>query len=145
LRTDVVNVGVDPPGRDNLAFPGDDLGSGANDDIDVRLHVRITGLAYRGDMSAPDSDISLDDSPMIENECVGDDRIHGSFGPGALRLTHAVANHFPAPEPHLLAIGRVVLLHLNGKIRVREADSVPNRRPEYLGVGGAAHDMGHFR
>ena len=82
---------------------------------------------------------------MIENKCVGDDRIHGSFGPGALRLTHAVANHFPAAEPHLLAIGRVVLLHLDGKIRVRESDSVANRRPEHLGVSGAAHDVGHFR
>src|SRR6516162_4260641 len=37
LRTDVVNMGVDAAGSDDLAFRGDDLASRANDDIDVRL------------------------------------------------------------------------------------------------------------
>ena len=81
---------------------------------------------------------------MIENECVGDDRIHCSFGSGALRLTHAVANHFPSAEPHLLAIDGVILLHLDEQIGVCESDSVANRRPEHLGVGGTAHDVGHY-
>ena len=45
LRADEMDVGVDAAGGDDLAFAGDDLGARADDDVDVRLDVRIAGLA----------------------------------------------------------------------------------------------------
>ncbi len=69
-----MNVGIDSASRDNLALPGDDFGSGANHDINLRLHIRIAGLANGGDTPCLDRDVSLDNPPMIENERVGDDR-----------------------------------------------------------------------
>ena len=40
-----MDVAVDAAGGEDFTFPRDDLGAGTDDDIDVRLHVRIAGLA----------------------------------------------------------------------------------------------------
>ena len=45
LRADEVDVGVEAAGGEDLAFAGDDLGAGADDDRHARLDVRIAGLA----------------------------------------------------------------------------------------------------
>ena len=45
LRADEVDVRVDAARGDDHALAGDDLGAGADDDVDTRLDVRIAGLA----------------------------------------------------------------------------------------------------
>ncbi len=89
--------------------------------------------------------IGLYDSPVIENQRVGDDRINRALAAGALRLTHAIADDFPAAELHLLAIGREVLFHLDDQVGIREAHLVADCRAKHLRIGGAAHCVGHFR
>ena len=49
LRADEVDVGVEAAGGEDLAFAGDDLGAGADDDVDARLDVRVAGLADADD------------------------------------------------------------------------------------------------
>src|SRR6185437_7286574 len=49
LRADEMDVAVDPAGREYLAFTRNDLGAWADDDIDIRLHIGIAGLADPGD------------------------------------------------------------------------------------------------
>ena len=53
LRADEVDVRVDAAGGDDLALAGDDLGAGADDDVDARLHVGIAGLADRRRCARP--------------------------------------------------------------------------------------------
>src|SRR5260370_23300461 len=140
-----MDMRVDATGGDNPTFAGDRLGSRSDDYVDVRLHVGIAGFAYGGNTPVLDADIGFDNSPVIENERVGDDRITRALAAGTLRLTHAVADDFPASELHLLAIGREVLLHLDDEVGVREAHLVGDRWAKHLRIGGTAHCARHAR
>ena len=70
-----MNMRVDAAGGQDLAFAGDDLGAGADDDVDAGLHIRIAGLADGGDAAVGDGDVGLDDAPVVDDQCVGDDGI----------------------------------------------------------------------
>src|SRR5260370_16987965 len=95
---------VDAAGRHNLALARNHFGPRSDDDFDVWLHIGIASFAYGGDATVGDADISLHDSPVIENQRIGDDRINGALAAGALRLAHAIANDFPPPDLHLLTL-----------------------------------------
>ena len=91
-----MHVRVDATGRDDFPFPGDHLGSRSNNNVHTGLDIGIAGFANRADSSILDRDISLYNSPVIENQCVGDDRIDSALGTRALGLPHAIANDFSA-------------------------------------------------
>src|SRR6185312_12036641 len=120
LRRDHVDVAVDAAGGDDLAFGGDHLGAGTDDDVDAGLHVRIAGLADGGDAAIPEADVGLHDAPVIDDEGVGDDSIDGTVGAGALALAHAVADDLAAAELHFFAVDRVVALDRDEELRVGE-------------------------
>src|SRR5258706_16389437 len=140
-----MDMHVDAPGSDNIAFAGDHLGSRSDDYVYIRLHIGITGFSYGGDTPVLDPDVGLHNSPVIQNERVGDDRIGRALAAGALRLTHAIANDFPAAKLHFLAIGREVLLDLYYEVGVREAYLVADRWAKHLRIGSTAHRVGHSR
>ena len=75
LRTDEMDMRVDAPGGQDLAFAGDHLGAGPDDDVDARLDVRIAGLADLGDPAVGDRDVGLDDAPVVDDQRVGDDGV----------------------------------------------------------------------
>ena len=106
LRRDEMDMAVDAAGGEDAAFAGDDLGARADDDGDGGLGVGIARLADGGDAAVLQADIGFDDAPMIEDQGVGDHRVHGAAGARDLRLAHAVADHLAAAEFHLLAIER---------------------------------------
>ncbi len=58
------------------------------------------------------ADVGLHDTPVIDDQRVGDDGVDCPLGPAALALAHAVADHLAAAELHLLAVGGEILLHL---------------------------------
>src|SRR5262245_20700026 len=136
---------VDTTGSDDAAFPGDHLGTRTDNYGDMRLHIGIASLAYGGNTAVLDGDIGLHDSPVINDQRVGDDGVDCALAAGTLRLTHAVADHFPASELDFLAIDREILLHLDDEIGIREAHPVADRAAKHLRIGGASHRMGHFR
>src|SRR5215470_1258916 len=105
-------MGVNATRGDNVTFASDHLGCRTDNQGDIRLHIRIASLADGGNTTVLDADIGLHNSPVIENERIGDDRINRALAAGALRLTHPVANDFPASKLQLLAIDREVLLDL---------------------------------
>src|SRR5712671_6534048 len=92
LWADEVNMSIDAAGRDNLALACDDFSTGADDDVDSRLHVGVAGFADPRNEPITDPDVRLDDSPVIEDDGIRDDRIHGPFGAGALGLSHPVTD-----------------------------------------------------
>jgi hypothetical protein len=81
LRADEVDVAVDAAGGDDRAFAADDLGAGADDDVDAGLGVGVAGLADGGDAAALQADVGLDDAPVVEDQRVGQHRVHRAFGP----------------------------------------------------------------
>src|SRR5262249_18474764 len=106
-----MDVHINPAGRDDLALTGDHLASRPENDANVRLHIGVAGLTYRGNIPVFDADIRLDNSPVVQNQGVSDYRVDSSIAARPLRLAHAVADDFAASELHLLPIGREVLLH----------------------------------
>ena len=76
LRADEVNVRVEAARGDDLAFRRDDLRARPDDDIDIRLDVRIAGFSDSGDPPVADADIGFHHAPVIENDRIGDDGIH---------------------------------------------------------------------
>ncbi len=96
LRGDEMNMAVDAAGGDDLALAADDLGAGADDDVDAGLDVRVAGLADAGDATTGDADIGLDDAGMVDDHCIGDDGVGGAVGAAGLALPHAVADHLAA-------------------------------------------------
>ena len=53
LRADEVDVGVEPPGGEDLPLAGDDLGAGADDQRHAGLDLRVAGLADADDAPVP--------------------------------------------------------------------------------------------
>ena len=68
-------MAVDAAGGDEHALAGDDLRGRADDDADPRLNVRVAGLADAGNPPALDTDVGLDDAPMVQDQGIGDDGI----------------------------------------------------------------------
>src|SRR5262245_17885793 len=134
---------VDAAGSDNAPFACDHLGSGSDNYFDVRLHIGIASLAYCSNTPILNGNIGLRNSPVVENQRVGDDGIDRAPAAGTLRLPHAVADDFPASKLHLLAISREVVLHLDDEVRIGEAHLVPDRRAKHLRIGSTAHSAGH--
>src|SRR5262249_50942719 len=124
LRADIVDVRVEAAGGEDLALARDHLGAGADDDGDVGLNVGIAGLADGCNAAAFQADVGLDDSPMVENQRVGDHGIDRAGFVGDLALAHAVADHLAAAEFHLLAVGAKILLYLDDDVGVGEAHAV---------------------
>src|SRR5580700_10012414 len=143
LRADEMDVYIDAACRDDLSFASDRFRPRSDDNIHIRLNIRISCLADCRDMTVFNADICFYDSPVVEDQRVGNDGINRSFRSGPLRLAHAVAHNLPAPELHLLAIDREVLFHLNNQVCISETHLVANSRPKHLRIRGAVHRVGH--
>ena len=143
LRADEVNVRIEAAGGEDLAFTGDHFGAGSDDDRDVGLNVGIAGLADRCDAAAGEPDVGLDDSPMVEDQRVGDDGVDRALLVGDLALPHAVTDHLAAAELHLFAIGTKVLFHFDDDVGIGKPHAVARGGSKHLGIGGALHLGGH--
>src|SRR5438067_679498 len=145
LRADQVDVAVDAAGGDDLPFAGDDFGARPYDDIDAGLDVGIAGLTDAAEAAVANADIGFDDSPMIKDHRVGNNRIDGPLGARALALPHTVADNLAATELDLLAIDRAVLFNLDDQLRIGQPDAVARRRAEHRSIGAAADRARHVR
>ena len=81
LRTDQVDMAVDGARSGDQSIAGDHLGGRTDDEVPVHPghDVGIAGLADGGDASAPNTEVGLDDSPMVQNGHPGDDGVGGTF------------------------------------------------------------------
>src|SRR5262245_43056099 len=140
-----MDMHVDATRGDDFAFAGDHLSSCSNDYGDLRLYVRISCFTNCSNSSVFDSDISFDNSPVIQNERVCDYCVDRAFGTRPLRLTHAVPNDFSTTELYLLAIHSEVLLYLDDEISIREAHFVADRWAKHLGISVSLHRVRHLR
>ncbi len=145
LRTDEMDMAVEPARGQDPALARDGLGPGAHDDIDARLGIGVSGLADRRDPPVPQPHIGLVDAGMVDDQRIGDDRIGRALPVGDLRLSHAVADHLAAAELDLFAIGRVVLLDLDEQIGIRQSHPVARGGAVHIGIGGAGDLGGHGR
>ena len=116
------------PGGQDLAFAGDDLGARADDDVDPGLRIGIARFSDPLDRSVLDCHVGFDDAPMIDDQRVGDHRVHSTLGTRALRLPHAIADHLAAAKFDLIPVDGEILLHFDDQLGVGESHPVADRR-----------------
>jgi hypothetical protein len=138
-----MDVDINAACRDDLSFASDSFRPRSDDNIYIRLNIRISCLADCRNMAISNADICFYDSPVVENQRVGNDGINRSFGSGTLRLAHAVAHNLATSELHLLSIDSEVLFHLDNEVGIGETHVVANSRTKHLRIGGAMHCVGH--
>ena len=80
LGADEMDMGVDPTCCEDVALARNRFGAGAHNDGDPLLCVGVTRFANANDASVSQPHIGFDDSPPVENQCIGDHRVNGSFG-----------------------------------------------------------------
>ena len=110
-----MDMRVESAGGHDQVLSGDDFSCGADDEIgiDTSHGVRIAGLSHFDDAAVADADIAFHDSPMIDDQSVGDDEIEcaaDAFARRGTALAHAVADHFTAAESDFVAISGIVTL-----------------------------------
>ena len=142
LRADEVDVSVDAAGGHDQPLAGNDFGSGADDDVDPGLDVRVAGLAESGDPAFLDRDVAFDDAPPVDYQRIGDHRV-GAIFRRSLALAHAVANDLAAAEFDFLTVDREILLDLDDELGVGETYPIAYRWPEHFDIG-AATDLHRF-
>ena len=102
LRTDEMNVAVEPAGGEDLAFACDHVGAGADHDGDAGLNIGIAGLAYPQrscyrqvcDMLAFPTN-----APVVNDQRIGDDGIGRALSVGDLRMPHETSR-ITLPPPN---------------------------------------------
>jgi len=135
VRGDEVDVGVHAAGGQDFPLAGDDLGAGADHDVDAVGDLRVAGLADPEDVAVPERDVRLVDPGVVQDNDVGDDGVRHILVAGQLAvLAHAVADHLAAAEDHFLAVHGEVLFDLEEKVGVGEADGVAGRGPVQVRV-----------
>ena len=81
---------------------------------------------------------------MVNDQCVGDDKIEHAFGPGgAGHLSHTVAQRLAAAELRLVAVVGKILLHFDDQLSVGQAHPVPHSGAVEIGVGSSWNAKGH--
>ncbi|SHX52105.1 Uncharacterised protein [Mycobacteroides abscessus subsp. abscessus] len=85
-----MHVTVDAAGGHDPVVTGDDLGGRSHDQGGVHpVHdVRVSRLADSDDAAVADTDVGLDDSPVVDDDRAGDDRIGSAAGTGEAALPH---------------------------------------------------------
>ena len=96
----------------------------------------LPALPMRDDASVPNTDVRLDDSPVVDDHHAGDHRVGGALGAGRAALPHRLAQHLAATE-HRLVAGQsrstaAVLGDLDRQVGVGEPDAVAGRGTEQL-------------
>ena len=141
LRTDEVDVPVDPARRDDAALRRDDLRRRPDGHArgDAALHERVARMADGRDPAVFYADVRLDDALHgVEDQGVGEHEVERFGVERERRLAHAVADDLAAAELHLVAVaaalGDEVALDLDEQLRVGEANAVARGRSEHFGV-----------
>ena len=91
------------------------------------------------DAAVLEADIGLVDAGVVDDQGIGDDRIHGALGARRLALPHAVTNDLAAAELHLFAIGGEVFFDFDPQVGVGQAHLVANGGAEHVGIGLAGN------
>ena len=79
---------------------------------------------------------------MINDHCIGDDRIDRSLSLRILGLTHPVADDFATAEFYFLTVDGEIFLHLNDQVGVGQPHAVAGGWAKHVGIGSTG-DAGH--
>ena len=112
-----MHMSVNTARRQNLTFTRYNFGTRANDDIDIRLGIRVTSFSDSSDTAIFQTDIGFHDTPPVDNDGIGNDGIHHGVIT-TLTLTHTITNHLATTEHDFFTIMRVVFFYLDPQLSI---------------------------
>ncbi len=113
LRTNEVDVRIDSARRHDFPFPRNHFRARAHHHPgrDAVHQAGVPRFADSDDPSAPDSNVGLDDSPVVYDHRVRDDQIERAVGGRrGRRLPHSIAKDFASAEFRFFAGSREIAL-----------------------------------
>ena len=113
LRTNEMNVRVQPPSRYDQPLTGDDLRGDADDHAlgHSGHHIRVARFADARDQAVFYAQVGLVNAGVIHHQRVGDHAIQRIRVPHARRLPHAFADDFATAKFAFVAIAGEIFLH----------------------------------
>src|ERR1039457_556938 len=148
LRRNEVDVRVNGARGYDLAFASDHLGGRANHQIRIHsvLRIRVTRFADLHDAAVANTDVPLDDAPVIDDQRVGDHQVESALLGFAFRcgaLAHAVADHLATAKSYFIAVDGEVFLYFDDEFRIRQANAVARGRAIKVGISAAGNSCAH--
>ena len=143
-----MDVRIDAARGHDLSLARNHLGSRADHHPrrDARHHVGIARLADLDDPPATNTDIRLDNSPVIHDDRAGDHQVEGLIGRRCTTgLPHPVPQDFPAAEFRFLAVDGEIALNLDKQIGIGETDPVSRGRAIKVGILFAGNSQSSVR
>ena len=129
-----MDVTVEPARCYDFSFSGNRLCTWPDDDIDIRLRIRISSLANCNNLTAFKADIRFINTRMIYDERIGDNRIHRTFRAARLALSHAIADHLASAEFYLFTVSGQIFFNFDEEFRIRKPDFVTRCRTKHVGI-----------
>src|ERR1700688_3583972 len=113
-----MNVTVNAAGGNHQVFAGNNFRRCSNYELRINTFhcVGIPGLPYLDDASVLNAYVTLHDSPVIQDDCVGDYQVKCpmlAFSNRCAALAHTVADYFSSAESDFIAVSREIFFYLD--------------------------------
>ena len=140
LRGNVVNVGIHSTSGHNTTLACNNLGANANDNVNVVLHVRVTGSTDLGNLAILDCNVSNVNAGVVNHGRAGDNNVRNLLvAHRAAVLAHAVTDNLAATEGDLFTVVGQVLLNACHEVGIGQANTIAGSRAVELSVLSTLH------
>src|SRR5580704_4939590 len=144
-----MNVRIDGARGDDLALARDHFSGCAYHQkwIHAVLCIGISRLADFHNAAVANTDVRLDDAPVIYDQRVRDYQIESALvalPDSGGTLAHAVADDFASTESDLVAVDGEILFDFDDEFGVSQANAVAGGGAVEVGVSAARNSSAHF-
>ena len=126
LRTDEVNMRINTACSENTVLTSDDLCAGSNHNINARLRIRIARFTDGVNPPIFQSDVCLDNSPMVDDHRIGNHGIDSDLARG-LALPHPITDDLSPTKFHLITVVGSIRFDLDPKRCICESKAISGR------------------
>lgn len=121
----------------DLLLSSNDIGVGADDHVRINTihNIRVASFADTYDNAILDTDISLIDTSVVNDQSVGENQVQAVDIRTSRGLAHAITNTFSATKGTLITILSKVFLDLDPQISGTQTDEVAGGGTKHGNVG----------
>lgn len=121
----------------DLLLSSNNIGVGADDHVRINTihNIRVASFADTYDNAILDTDISLIDTSVVNDQSVGENQVQAVDIRTSRGLTHAITNTFSATKGTLITILSKVFLDLDPQISSTQTDKVAGGGTKHGNVG----------
>ena len=131
-----MNMHIERTSREHMAFTRDNLGTNPHDEIGIntRHNIGITRLANTGNMPVLNPNIRFVYPRIINDKRIGNNEIQRPILRHTRSLPHAIAQHLAPAKLALIAVNRIIVLHLNDEMGIAQLNAVSRSGTVHTGI-----------